>query len=46
MVVLAEYDIKIKEAPASVQQTMMEKCLLDVIVRKGKHAKPFVFATL
>lgn len=46
LVTLAEYDIKIKEAPVSVQQTMMEKCLLDVIVRKGRHAKPFVFAKL
>ncbi len=46
LVTLAEYDIKIKEAPVIVQQTMMEKCLMDVIVRKGRHAKPFVFASL
>ncbi len=46
LVTLAEYDIKIKEAPVIVQQTMMEKCLLDVIVRKGRHAKPFIFASL
>ena len=46
LVTLAEYDIKIKEAPSSVQQTMMEKCLIDVIMHKGKHAKPLTFATL
>jgi DNA polymerase III subunit delta len=46
LVTLAEYDLKIKEAPASAQQTMMEKCLVDVIVHKGRHAKALAFATL
>ncbi len=46
LVTLAEYDIKIKEAPTTVQQTMMEKCLVDVIMHKGRHAKPLAFATL
>ena len=46
LVTLAEYDIKIKEAPTTVQQTMMEKCLVDVIMHKGRHTKPLAFATL
>lgn len=46
LVTLAEYDLKIKEAPSTVQQTMMEKCLIDVIMHKGRHTKPLVFATL
>ncbi len=46
LVTLAEYDIKIKECGTLLQQTMMEKCLIDVIKHKGRHAKPLEFASL
>lgn len=46
LVTLAEYDIKIKEEGTLLQQTVLEKCLVDVIVHKGKHTKQFDFATL
>jgi len=46
LVTLAEYDIKIKECGTALQQTMMEKCIIDVIKHKGRHAKQFEFATL
>lgn len=39
LVTLAEYDVKIKEAGPAVQQTVIEKMLIDVIIHKGKHPK-------
>lgn len=44
LVTLAEYDIKIKEAGVTLQQTVMEKLLVDIIVHKGKHTKKIQFA--
>lgn len=46
LVTLAEYDIRIKESGTAVQQTVMEKCLVDVIKHKGRHSKPVEFARL
>ncbi|MCR5760462.1 MAG: DNA polymerase III subunit delta [Sphaerochaetaceae bacterium] len=36
MVLLAEYDIKIKEG-GRLQNIMMEKCILDIVKGKGRH---------
>ena len=44
LVTLAEYDIRIKESGTALQQTVMEKCLIDVIRHKGKHPKQLEFA--
>lgn len=46
LVTLAEYDIRIKESGTAMQQTVMEKCLVDVIKHKGRHSKPVEFARL
>lgn len=46
LVTLAEYDIKIKEEGALLQQTVLEKCIYDIVVYKGKHPKSASFAVL
>ena len=46
LVTLAEYDIKIKETPVVLQSVMMERCIMDVICRKGRHGKTLEFAKL
>ncbi len=46
LVTLAEYDIKIKEAGSAMQSIVMERCIMDVICRKGRHSKPLEFARL
>ena len=46
LVTLSEYDIKIKEAGSGVQDVVMERCIMDIICRKGRHAKSPEFATL
>lgn len=46
LVTLAEYDIKIKECGTTMQSIMMEKCIMDVICRKGRHPKTLEFACL
>ena len=46
LVTLAEYDIRIKESGSALQQTVMEKCLIDVIKHKGRHPKQLEFARL
>ena len=46
LVTLAEYDIKIKDAGTSMQQTMIERCLVDIIIHRGTHTKKPVFATI
>lgn len=42
LVLLAEYDIKIKEG-GRLQSIMMEKCLLDIVKTKGKHPASVTF---
>lgn len=42
---LAEYDIRVKEAGA-MQEIMLEKCVIDIINRKGRHAETLEFAKL
>lgn len=46
LVTLSEYDIKIKEIGTAMQSLMMERCILDVICRRGCHTKPLEFAKL
>ena len=46
LVTLTEYDIKIKETPVVLQSVMMERCIMDVICRKGRHGKTLEFAKL
>lgn len=46
LVTLSEYDIKIKDAGTALQSIMMEKCIIDIICRKGRHMKPLEFAQL
>lgn len=46
LVLLAEYDIKIKEEGMALQQTMLEKCIFDIICLKGRHPKSASFAVL
>ena len=46
LVTLAEYDIKIKECGTVMQGVMMERCIMDVICRKGRHAKTLEFARI
>lgn len=42
---LAEYDIRVKEAGA-MQEIMLERCVIDIINRKGRHAETLEFAKL
>ena len=44
LVTLAEYDIKIKETPVALQSIMLERCIMDIICRKGRHGKALEFA--
>ena len=46
LVTLAEYDVKIKETPVVLQSIMLERCIMDVICRKGRHGKTLEFAKL
>ena len=46
LVILAEYDIKIKEIGTALQSIMLEKCIIDIICRKGKHVRPLEFAKI
>ena len=46
LVTLAEYDVKIKETPVVLQSIMLERCIMDVICRKGRHGRTLEFAKL
>lgn len=46
LMLLAEYDIKIKEIGTVMQQTMMERCIVDVVCHKGRHIRQPEFAKL
>lgn len=46
LVLLSEYDIAVKQTPAPLQQTLLEKCIVDIVVNKGRHARKAVFAQL
>lgn len=46
LVTLAEYDIRIKETPVVLQSVVMERCIMDIICRKGRHGKALEFAKL
>lgn len=46
LVILSEYDIKIKEIGTAMQSIMMERCIVDVICHKGRHSRELKFATL
>ncbi len=46
LVTLAEYDIRIKETPVVLQSVVMERCIMDIICRKGRHGKELEFAKL
>ena len=40
------YDIRIKETPVVLQSVVMERCIMDIICRKGRHGKTLEFAKL
>ena len=46
LVLLAEYDIRIKETGTVLQQTVLEKCITDIICSKGRHNRRAVFAKI
>ncbi|MBQ7644369.1 MAG: DNA polymerase III subunit delta [Spirochaetales bacterium] len=46
LVTLAEYDVKIKETPVVLHSIMLERCIMDVICRKGRHGRTLEFAKL
>lgn len=46
LVTLAEFDVKIKETPVVLQSIMLERCIMDVICRKGRHGRTLEFAKL
>ena len=46
LVTLAEYDVKIKETPVVLQSIMLERMIMDIICRKGRHGKTLEFAKL
>lgn len=46
LVTLAEYDVKIKETPVVLQSIMLERCIMVVICRKGRHGRTLEFAKL
>lgn len=46
LVTLAEYDIKVKEEGTLLQQTVLEKCLVDIVCHRGKHSKQLDFASI
>lgn len=46
LVLLAEYDIKVKEEGTLLQQTVLEKCVFDIITYKGRHPRTAVFAQI
>ena len=43
---LAACDLEIRKTGGGVQTLIMEKCISDIIIRKGKPARPLRFATL
>jgi len=46
LVTLAEYDIKVKEQGTLLQQVVLEKCIVDIMTKKGKHSKQLDFAAI
>ena len=46
LVTLAEYDVRIKETPVVLQSIALERCIMDIICRKGRHGKTLEFAKL
>ncbi len=46
LALLAEYDVKVKEAGLYLQQYVLEKCIFDIVVNKGKYLPVFEFTSL
>lgn len=46
LVLLAQYDIKVKEEGTMLNQTVLEKCIYDIICHKGKSSARLQFASL
>lgn len=46
LISLARYDIQVKEVGTLMQQTVLEKCISDIIVHKGSRGSKLEFATL
>lgn len=42
LVLLSEYDIKVKEA-GRLQSIMVEKCITDIVKNRGRHPQPVTF---
>lgn len=45
LVILAEYDIKVREQGTLLQQIVIEKCIIDIMVNKGRHTRFPEFAS-
>ena len=41
-----ENNIRIKETPVVLQSVVLERCIMDIICRKGRHGKNLEFAKL
>ena len=46
LICLARYDVQVKEVGALMQQTVLEKCISDIIVHKGGKGPKLEFASL
>lgn len=46
LILLARYDIQVKEIGTTMQQTVLERCISDIIVHKGARYSKLEFATL